>query len=515
MKKRKIIVLILLFSFLFTQMAQSLGQGFEIPTHEQLSEVATKTADLDRYLKNVLKPCYFSVPYSSESYCLGFTEGINQPVFDGKRVVDLVKEGAANEDKPITRSQHHFHNPRLPWNQAGLGWCSLVCESSIVWSQDQNQIVGGKHSWKDARDAYFQALTATTQADRDRYFAETFRTLGHLIHHVQDAATPAHTRNDTHISFGENGGFGNRDNFHFWVRDNGSSMIADLPPLPFDKSLLDQQGGNQFAPLPIARIIDATDGDRGALATGYNIGMAEYSNANFFSDDTVFSPNFVFPATSNLEPHAPVIDPVTGQTRTYLHFTANSGGQTDYKVAHISALKLITNEAVAQTDLFLDDAVMNDYAKKLLPRAVSYSTGLIDHFFRTGLFFGGWMGTPPYTIDPSTIGFGHLPAEWFGSYENSALTEHAETGRIVVTIHYSHSGQSHYFTLMDAVRTFQLDNASGSDFTETEVIDLNPMWQQIPEGASEVYGIVVYRGPLGQEEDAVIGGVGWFLAPPM
>ena len=61
-------------------------------------------------------------------------------------------------------------------------------QSAILSAQNANQDVGGKWSWKDARD-YFKT-------QRDIYFANTFRGLGHLMHLVQDMSVPEHVRNN-------------------------------------------------------------------------------------------------------------------------------------------------------------------------------------------------------------------------------------------------------------------------------------------------------------------------------
>lgn len=332
MNTRKQTVWICLLLILTIYRSVPKGHAYEIPTHEQLSETALIRSNLDEYVRGWLSFCWY-LP-SGEQTCWGFPQGIDQPFFNEKSVRALIKEGAANEDKPAFRSRHHFHNPRKAWNQAGLISCP-GCESSIVWGQDTQQWIGGKHSWQDARNSFFEAVTATTVEDRNRNLADTFKSLGHLIHLVQDAANPAHTRDDWHPI---------RDDLHLWAAANASGIIAgigglgqdDWPLPPFDISLFDQSTTNDYAPIPIARVIDATDGDRGTLSTGYNIGIGEYSNANFFSDDTVFSQAFLFPGSSNLEP---LVDPVTNET--YLKFTSSSGGETDYKVAHASALPSI------------------------------------------------------------------------------------------------------------------------------------------------------------------------------
>ncbi|MGH7875610.1 MAG: hypothetical protein ACREQO_25740, partial [Candidatus Binatia bacterium] len=160
-------------------------RGFETDTHALLSEKATDASQLNNYLTTVLG---FEFPQGTD-------EEVRQGEFKTVRQL-IANVGAVDEDSPFTRTRAHFHDPTKAWAQAGLG---QTFESSILWSQNPNQDLGGKHSWHDARDSFFNALTSTDPAQRKMYFAETFETLGHLIHHVQDAATPAHTRNDTHI----------------------------------------------------------------------------------------------------------------------------------------------------------------------------------------------------------------------------------------------------------------------------------------------------------------------------
>src|SRR5690606_14585558 len=64
------------------------------------------------------------------------------------------------------------------------------------------------YSILDAREAMYRALTgrardgrevAPTQAERNKYWATTFRALGDVVHLVQDMGQPQHTRNDPHL----------------------------------------------------------------------------------------------------------------------------------------------------------------------------------------------------------------------------------------------------------------------------------------------------------------------------
>jgi hypothetical protein len=136
------------------------------------------------------------------------------------------------------------------------------------------------------RQHYLQALTAATAAERQAYFARTFRGLGHQIHLIQDAAQPDHVRNDNHFEdalFKKNW-FGS---FYFeeWAtqRDEYIDSLTQVPIRPTVP--LDVSRG--FA--PSTQFIDADyytgDNPSDSLAQG----IAEFTNANFFSDDTIFA----------------------------------------------------------------------------------------------------------------------------------------------------------------------------------------------------------------------------------
>jgi hypothetical protein len=189
--RRQCIFLLLVFIQVQFFVVGSEIRAFDDKAHKSLSDRAAAVSALDTFLKNTLG--------------FEFPGGINEVIYNSRDVRALFQDGAVDEDRPILwRPRHHFHNPRLPWDQAGWRpppFSVQLGESSVIWSQDENQSVGGKHSWKDARDSYFNALTAIDPTQRRQYWAETFRSLGHLIHLVQDAAVPSHTRNDTHVSY--------------------------------------------------------------------------------------------------------------------------------------------------------------------------------------------------------------------------------------------------------------------------------------------------------------------------
>jgi hypothetical protein len=345
---------------------------------------------------------------------LGIEEGVAR-TFLGLTVPDLIGEGAAGEDTPRPRVLNHFHNPLLAWDSAGLQVGTQLGQSSILWQQNpaQNQSLGGggNWSWHDARQRYWNALTGTTagggstREQRDRALAETFLTLGHLTHFIQDASVPAHTRNDQHLVV---------DGYETWTDR------ARLGTPPADAALFLQYltqapvvpprtiftPGRPEAPLPIARLIDADklDGSGNATALGdAALGIAEYTQGNFLSDDTIFAPAFPLPRRQSLGLGAPVLVP-EGQ-RFQRHFPKVGDGESITHFVAESALYRSVAEAAGQPmaeALTLTRHVYRDYASFLLPRAVGYSAALLDYFFRGRLAAFG---------DTLSVGFANLTEE--------------------------------------------------------------------------------------------------------
>jgi hypothetical protein len=312
---------------------------------------------------------------------------------------------------------------------------------------------------------------------RQKAYTETFQSLGQLIHLIQDAASPAHTRNDAHLCCIL--GVGDRDELHVWaeVAANRNQALA-LPSQQFDPSILTAAlPPNPLAPVPIARILD-TERYRqtGVPEAGLDIGLAEYSNANFFSDDTVFS-DLPFPAVSSVVLGDPELDPKTGEQRRY--FKKVGDGELIDHLALPSALYEFLPEPLNSRKKGLDDNVLHDYATKLLPRAVGYSAGLIDYFFR-----GQLMIAP---VDPTHIRVTNLS------------DEPMQSGTIEV---YSDSEQG---VRAQLVEPYVLVGPIGPGQSTLPIA--------VPSFAESGLGryTAVFRGRLGAEDDAVVGvsGLQW------
>jgi hypothetical protein len=316
-----------------------------------------------------------------------------------------LRDGAAFEDQPDLRVMNHFHNPLRIWEDAGLRVVIQLGQSSVLWQQNPDQdgavvyvpfavrVGGGSWSWQLTRQRFADALTSSARAAREQRLAEALQGLGHAAHLLQDGSVPAHVRNDPHLYktlFGFD--IGTPDGYERWVdrrNDTQLNRFLSQPAVAPDHSIFTPTG-SAAAPVPIARLIDADryDGTNPDILVGAEVGLAEYTNGNFFSNDTVFVDREVlfgripYPARTSVDVYAEEIAP--GTKRRYLRKVRDgeTNGGAGYKLAVVSALDEATREERKRNAIGLDPTIHEEYAGFLLPRAVGYTAALIDYFFR-------------------------------------------------------------------------------------------------------------------------------------
>lgn len=470
---------ITIFTTVFVLLQSVHTHSFDLGTHRDLTERAILSSSLDNFLKTKL----------------GLAGGINEAILN-KRIRDRITEGSVREDDS-PRFCNHFHNPLSNWGAAGLqipiptpipipqGCLGTINHSSVLWGQSPSlQTSNESFTWQDARTTYFEGLTAQNQSEREGKLSRTFRALGQLIHLVQDAAVPAHTRNDLHPL--QSIGFLGLESFVENTRINDGDLFDQLTgsSQPFDRSIL-AAPPNRSAPIPIAHIIDLTDSDQLAAvpSAGTDQGMAEYSNANFLSNDTIFGRDFTFPREESLGSFFLGIEPLTLLPRIY--FPKVFDGETvDHFVATSSLFELLLPFGRTDLGYVLDRRVLQDYAAKLLPRAIGYSAGLINYFFR---------GRISLTL-PEDQPSGDPITEVVVNVKNVTPFEQAGTGNVVAVVS-SDEG-------LLAVSSTESVTLTGVD----QELVFNFSDSTIPADAPGLFLTVVYRGPLGLEDDAVIAG---------
>jgi len=362
MYKKVILVLLIFFNFC----SLNTWAWNDKRTHYDLSIKASEHSVLSStggdYLKN-----------------LGFSNNIKEPFSlngETKLVKEWIGEGGIEEDAGNVFTAYyynHFHNPRFSWDQAGLKtyypWINGM--SSILWAQNASN----PWNWQKAREYYYLALTSQSDTQRQENFANTFKGLGHIIHLIQDSAQPAHVRNDPHPL----DDWGIVPQFENWTKDpKNQTIVSSFISNPvFPTVSLDTPVGS-YTPITQLWDINKYNGTNPNEAIGNSIGISEYTNANFFSENTIFTEPY--PAWPSVVEYDKEIDANTGELRTYLKKTGD--GET---IQHLAAGRWFYKYLPVEykhLGLKLDDNVYKDYASLLLPRAVGYSASLLNYFFR-------------------------------------------------------------------------------------------------------------------------------------
>jgi len=114
--------------------------------------------------------------------------------------IGWLKWGSIEEDTP-PRWMRHFYEPNL---NKGLA----MYMTSREWVQSpevQSSSLGGDHSWQKAINSYIAGDNRTA-----------FIALGHVLHLLEDATVPAHTRLDVHIK---------GDPYEKWVEENAQDRV--------------------------------------------------------------------------------------------------------------------------------------------------------------------------------------------------------------------------------------------------------------------------------------------------
>ena len=408
--------------------------------------------------------------------------------------------------------------PLLPWDRSGLDIPLIPpFESSVRWAQLPDQGVTGKAAWSDARTKFFSAATGTTDSARQQAYADTFRILGQLMHLVADLAQPAHTRNDAHI-FGD-------DFEKFMASDTNQGLIKGFAT--FDPSILLVPTGDGVARVPVANIWDTNryDGsnppDEASSAT---FGLAEFSSANFFSPDTISRTAYAdqilpLPAVNLLDLSS--IHPyTTGENRPYRGKSGN-GVRVERMVSEGTFSRFLPPFI---PNFALDDLVFQDYAGHLLPRAIGYSAGLLDYFFRGRLEIA-----PParfaYALAPFQPGNAGAFTKLRFKVRNATPNEDAGPGQLIAVVQYrtSVTGQSlidNPFAAISSQLFFAISQplesiSLGEGFQEL-TFDFSQSPVPIPTNAADVFLTVIFKGRLGLEDNAVmVGGKDLFEPSPI
>ena len=303
-------------------------------------------------------------------------------------LIDLIRFGADWEDsRGALQALRHFYNP-----VDGSKLLPVIGETSPDWALEDRGLKDGQpYSYRLMRRNFHKALTEPAKSDRDAAWGLTFQTMGHVMHHLQDMAQPQHVRADFHCDLP-------------YCRLLGSVIYS---PSVYEKYV--QQKPPDFAGYPAVYSKDDLrtfktprmfwhTNEIGGQATGK--GIAEFTNHNFISAGTNFDKPNLFPS--------PRIGGAFGEEIQIADLCAELGPPCN-TLGLKGIVKFFGNQVIdnftEQTtnnprmttlsvfDKFLDRqgkkqvfsynrANADAAAKLLVPRAVGYSAGMINYFFR-------------------------------------------------------------------------------------------------------------------------------------
>jgi hypothetical protein len=452
-----------------------------------------------------------------------------------KDATNAMVEGSLDEDftlakDPIggNRSLNHFYDPIHKVGGEAIGltvvgialgrnsfdWGSISNETSVNVGWPINKY--GTYniwSWQNARYYEWLGLTATNQSCRLTNLENMFRAVGQVMHLLEDTSQPQHVRNEQHLD-------------QFWHMDLRSrSAIEDygkkhLPNLNYANGMLDWRSAGfnklkDFWNRDKLRAEGATALNADLSGGANTLGLAEFYSGNFIGQRAIYAEFFndhsdihYFPFPSlknttqpNLKEHNLWGTATHGNITfenfkqgTRLYISKNTGA--GIPVTYHSALSYLIAEHPGKSSgmpilTIADDNVLSNYHNVFIPKAVEYSAGLLDYFFRGQLSAYFVSGSPPGTLQLQI---------------------------------YNYSGQDF------SGGTFQLfyDNAAGvripiSSFTPTSIdvlLDNDSITAQFTMPGCDLSDvsqfILVYKGSIGTEDnvDANIAVAATTVYPP-
>jgi hypothetical protein len=358
-------------------------------------------------------------------------------------VRDLIAGGAVDEDYPPTRVLNHFFDPV---NNAQLTDLLPVpiplplafISTSPAWAiNGRGQgVFARSFSYADARNQMLLGLTAQSPNDRNTNLGLMFETLGHVIHHLQDMAQPQHVRNESHLNISlSNNPYStfnlpSYSRYEAWAEVNAGSLNLD----GYQIDLLTK-------PMDYWSVRDPNS----PLAFG---GLADFTNVNFVSPNRMFSqvnnapapdPFYEHPVPLTRDPPVPIESILSGppfncppaRLPTTDARCSLTGSVVDFVTTAVTdSLQPETNDLnrrAAMWSVFDQDLLPNvdnpsaghytvnaltfpNAAQELIPRAVGYSAGLIDYFFRGKIDITG-HALPDGTTVPGAFDFVNLGDE--------------------------------------------------------------------------------------------------------
>jgi hypothetical protein len=401
------------------------ANAYEVPTHQALTIEAVNRSVL------VTDPTLLTdidMPGIDAQYPMTSTAG----TYPGRTVVST---GAADEDghtiDDTRRVFNHFYDVQYN-HYAGRGMDVLgyVGNPSPLWAiEDSGEVLDlDNHrpqvfSVRQLQQYYYLSLTSASRADRIYNFGRVLESTGHVVHHLQDMAQPQHVRNDQHLhplpATTYNPGWALYEQYS-WRKFEKPGVLTDL------------LNANSYPPptFGTSREFWYTTG----TTVARYLGMGEFTSNNFISHGTNFRPTWTsangidivptateplpnkynYDGTSKyIETQSVTVSTMGGAQRSgYVDFVIGKAFDEKFgaitgnlrvaatSVTDLTAWGAAYGQNSGRANVFTENtAIYDDEHRVLIPRAVGFSAGLINHMFRGRLgLTRSSPSTPSWTV---------------------------------------------------------------------------------------------------------------------
>lgn len=465
------------------------------------------------------------------------------------------------------RPLHHFYDPRnnrpltigISLGRKAPDW-AIGAKDVFADENDADTFRRNHFTVFDARESLYRALTgrdrngsaaigadggkpvtaADKEAVRKAYWATTFRALGDLVHLIQDMAQPQHTRNDAHAGSDDYatspGPLGHKSYYEEYIDgrarggtvvvSNGSRkalkpLIYNSYPIPAFNDYASYFSVQHKQPDVNVRTGLADYSNRGFFTVGKNLGQGDYDLPS--NSIASYSPQpVVVDSQGNTVDvlYGSVSDALTGTTDNNVPLTTwgvwNEPLKT-YNPGGTETFTLIQENYDAMADL-------------LIPRAVAYSAGLINHFFRGRLEIAppdeGVYGIIDHAVTNGVNdGFTKVKLKLRNAtpdINDGQMTypQDMVAGTLVAVVKFHRNGcyqpdlsgepgvtgcdLTANRTKAEEIVVSESVAVPGLSSTQLQDFSFNFSSNPIPINATDLYLQVVYRGGLGVETDAVV-----------
>ena len=267
-----------------------------------------------------------------------------------KEDLEKIVQGSIDEDFPDSRSLNHFYDPTHNiglngmssakyWafhDTGAIGTIKLGIDTPFFSKRVEGEV--NEYSWPRVMEHYARGE-----------MGEAYTGLGHILHLLEDMTVPDHVRNDPHMGEGSSGLYTNPSSYESWAEKN---MNRDTMSGTAEKFFVKGDRPERLDNLEL-----------------YFDTLASYTNANFYSDDTINNKynEFEYPRiVESDDEFAYGLDSLSGSKIRLLNVELVKDGKNYY--------------------LYRDSKmeVIQDYFKILSEKSITNNAGVIELFFREG-----------------------------------------------------------------------------------------------------------------------------------